>query len=121
MERSLVAQEQRIGVFEGWGFIVSSRVPQKLPMQGADRRGVRRYMDTGAYYCSDFGSERFLGDFWFRRAISSEAQAGLFTLPSRMMSLALTFFPYSFSLALPSERRVEPSRETPANNPLLRE
>src|SRR5579863_10399198 len=72
-------------------------------------------------YLSDFGSERFLGDFSFNREISSEAQAGAFTFPSRMMSLALTCLPYNFSLALPSERNVEPSSETPANNPLLRE
>src|SRR5262245_49219915 len=38
-----------------------------------------------------------------------------------MISFALTFLPYNFSLALPSERKVEPSREIPANRPLFRE
>ena len=43
------------------------------------------------------------------------------TLPPRIISFAVNLRPYNFSLALPSERSVEPSRETPANNPLLRE
>src|SRR5580692_4085816 len=119
MERSLLAQGQRVRVAE-FELIVARRAVQngdgsRTCPHRSDPRQLR------ASYLSDFGSERFLGDFSFNREISSEAQAGALTFPSRMMSRALTGFPYNFSLALPSERSVEPSREIPANNPLLRE
>src|SRR5580692_8831205 len=113
MERSLLGHGQRVRV-EEFEFIcirgcarrgrVKNPSPQSNPHQ------------LHANYFRDFGSERFLGDFSFNREISSAAQAGAFTFPSRMMSLALTFFPYSFSFALPSERSVEPSSDIPANN-----
>ena len=69
-------------------------------------------------YSSDLGSERFLGLFLSKSATSSRALGGAFTLPSRMISFAVSFCPYSFSLALPSERSVEPSSEIPANSSL---
>src|SRR5580692_5239318 len=116
MERSLLAQGQRVRVV-GFGFIVIRRA--ELDGGRVKDQSPRSFLPT--VYCSDFGSERFFGDFLSRSATSSAAHAGLFTFPSRMMSLALTCFPYSFSFALPSERRVEPSSEIPANNPLLRE
>src|SRR4029077_4612101 len=72
-------------------------------------------------YFNDFGSDLLWGDFEFNSDISSAAAAGAFTLPSRMISRAVSFLPYSFSLALPSERIVEPASETPANSTLLRE
>ena len=42
-------------------------------------------------YCSDLGSDLFFGVFLSSRAISSLAEGGAFTLPPRMMSLALSF------------------------------
>jgi len=51
-----------------------------------------------------------LGLFLSKSATSSLALGGAFTLPSRTISFAVSFCPYSFSLALPSERSVEPSR-----------
>src|SRR5579864_3489451 len=113
MARSFCAQGQRIRVAV-FGVIVGSS-------SCAQSRTVRNPSPCEHLYCSDFGSERFLGDFLSSSDTSSAAQAGFFTFPPRMMSLALNFCPYNFSLALPSERRVEPSSETPANNPLLRE
>src|SRR5579863_3795975 len=116
MERSLLGHGQRVRVAE-FELIVVRRAVQN----GDGSRTHPHRSDLRASYFSDFGSERFLGDFSFNREISSEAQAGALTFPSRMMSRALTGFPYNFSLALPSERSVEPSRDIPANNPLLRE
>src|SRR5207302_7792924 len=72
-------------------------------------------------YFSDFGSDLFVGDLESSSETSSCALAGIPTFPPRMISLAVSFLPYNFSLALPSDRRVEPSSETPANSPLLRE
>jgi hypothetical protein len=46
-----------------------------------------------ADYSNDFGSDRFLGDFLSSSAVSSVAQAGTLTLPSRMISFALSFRP----------------------------
>src|SRR5579863_5514910 len=107
MERSLLGQVQRIGVAD-FEFIVGSRAA----LDGTGHRPVPTLAcvflnSTG--YCSDFGSERFLGLFLSRSATSSAAQAGLFTFPPRMISFALSLLPYNFSFALPSERRVEPS------------
>ncbi len=70
-------------------------------------------------HSSDFGSDLSFGDFWFSSDTSSRAQAGTATLRSTIISFALNFFPYNFSLALPSERRVDPSNDIPANNPLF--
>src|SRR6266849_7149222 len=72
-------------------------------------------------YCSDLGSDLFFGVFLFSKAIRSCAAGGAFTLLPRIMSFALSCCLYSFSLALPSERSVEPSSEMPANSPLDRE
>src|SRR6266446_11004345 len=87
-----------------------------LPVLRSELLGFREIC-----YWSDFGSDLFLGDFASSRETSSCAQAGMPTFPSRIICLALNFLPYRFSLAPPSERRVEPSSETPANSPLLRE
>ena len=46
---------------------------------------------TSTGYCSDLGSDLFFGVFLFNRAISSPAEGGAFTLPPRIMSLALSF------------------------------
>src|SRR6266852_2184330 len=107
MESWLRAQAQR------------TRVEDLLVMRTAELRSAgtgHRPVPTqdpsrqGHCYCSDLGSERFFGVFLFKSATSSCALGGFFTLFSRMISLAL-----------PSERKVEPSSETPANNPLERE
>ena len=42
-------------------------------------------------YWSDLGSDLFFGVFLFSRAISSLAEGGDFTLPPRIISLALSF------------------------------
>jgi hypothetical protein len=52
---------------------------------------------------------------------SSFADAGAWIALLMTMSLALTPCPYSLPLPSPSGRSVEPSRETPANNPRERE
>jgi len=54
-------------------------------------------------------------------ATNNAADAGIPALPSRRICLALNFRPYSFSVALPSGRNVEPSSEIPANSPRDRE
>ena len=80
----------------------------------------RRAQRSG--YCSDFGLRPVHWETSYPAATPiARAHAGIPTLPPRIISFAVSFRPYSFSLALPSERSVEPSRETPANNPLLRE
>src|SRR6516225_12458460 len=85
--------------------------------EGHSRQQVGRILS----YSSDFLSDLFTGDLLLSKETSSCAQPGTPTLPSRITSFALSFLPYIFSIALPSERRVEPSRETPAKRPLLRE
>jgi hypothetical protein len=73
------------------------------------------------YSFRDAGSDSFFGDFLSHKETSSRPEAGTPTLPSRTISLAVRFRPYSFLLALPSDRSVEPSSEMPANNPRERE
>src|SRR5215475_14242959 len=73
------------------------------------------------YSFNETGSDSFFGEFLFKRAINSLPAAGTPTLPSRTISFALRLRPYSFLLALPSERSVEPSNEMPANKPRVRE
>src|SRR5579862_2657738 len=63
----------------------------------------------------------FRGDFLLRTASNCAADAGARTARWSTMSLAGSFFRYSFSLASLSGRSVEPSSETPANNPRDRE
>lgn len=72
-------------------------------------------------YCSDFGSERFLGEAFASSPSRMAAAAGLPTFPSRKISFAVNFFPYTFSFAPLSGRRVDPSNEIPANSPRERE
>ncbi len=58
------------------------------------RRFARNYGTTNArFYSSDFGSDLFIGDLVLSRESSSCAQAGTPTLPSRMISFALSFLP----------------------------
>ena len=58
------------------------------------RRFARNYGRTNArFYSSDFGSDLFIGDLVLSRESNSCAQAGTPTLPSRMISFALTFLP----------------------------
>ena len=58
------------------------------------RRFARNYGTTNArFYSSDFGSDLFIGDFVLSRESSSCEQAGTPTLPSRMISFALSFLP----------------------------
>src|SRR5262249_3289621 len=73
------------------------------------------------YSFNETGSDSFFGEFLFNRATNSVPAAGTPTLPWRTISFALRLRPYSFLLALPSERSVEPSNETPANKPRVRE
>src|SRR5262245_54682263 len=73
------------------------------------------------YSFNETGSDSFFGEFLLKREINSPPAAGTPTLPSRTISLALRLRPYSFLLALPSERSVEPSNEMPANKPRVRE
>src|SRR5208283_3378564 len=57
-------------------------------------------------YSSDVGSDKFFGDLLFSSDTNSFAHAGTATLCSTIISFAVNFCPYSFSLALPSERKV---------------
>src|ERR1700722_6052337 len=66
-------------------------------------------------YLSELGSERFLGDFLCSSETSFCPEGGTGTAPLRIISSAVSFFPYSFSFASLSGRRVEPSSEIPAN------
>src|SRR5258708_10519565 len=75
----------------------------------------------GDYSFSDTGSDSFFGDFLSNKETSSRPEAGMPTLPSRTISLAVGLRPYSFLFALPSDRSVEPSSEIPANKPRERE
>src|SRR6516225_3974646 len=50
-----------------------------------------------------------------------EALGGALTVPCRTISFASIFLPYRSLFASLSGRRVDPSRETPANAPLARE
>jgi hypothetical protein len=74
-----------------------------------------------SYSFNETGSESFFEEFLFKREINSLPAAGTPTLPSRTISFAVRLRPYSFLLALPSERSVEPSSATPANKPRVRE
>src|ERR1700674_3695197 len=82
-----------------------------VPKQG---RGNHR---RARNYFSDSGSERFLGDFLLSRETSFCPDGGTGTAPLRMISVAVNFFPYSFSLASLSGLKDEPSSEMPANRP----
>ena len=62
-----------------------------------------------------------MGDFFSSKETSFWPDGGTGTAPLRMISVAVNFFPYSFSLASLSGRKVEPSSETPANKPRARE
>src|ERR1700741_5688742 len=73
------------------------------------------------YYFNDTGSDSFLGETLFSIPIPSCPDAGTPTLPSRTISFALSSLPYILRFALPSDRSVEPSRDTPANSPRDRE
>src|SRR5262249_2960478 len=94
----------------------------RLPMRFRAKLAVTRpepiVTTVSRIYSSDFLSDLFTGDLLLSKKTSSFAQPGTPPLPSRITSFALSFLPYSFSFALPSERRVEPSRETPAKRPL---
>ena len=56
-----------------------------------------------------------------RVSSSVDALGGAFTAPSSTISFASIFLPYRFLFASLSGRRVDPSRETPANAPRARE
>src|SRR5882762_2796226 len=73
------------------------------------------------YSFRDTGSDSFFGDFLSSKKTSSRPEAGTPTLPSRTLSFAVRFRPYSFLFALPSDRSVEPSSEMPAKSPRERE
>src|SRR5690242_7720436 len=62
-----------------------------------------------------------LGEYFARVRSSSRASAGLLTVPSMRISLAVTLCPYSFSLAPLSCFSTAPLNETPANRPRERE
>src|SRR6202045_4800251 len=81
---------------------------------------ARRGFDTQDRM-SSYLPDLFRGDFVFRVERSNFAEAGGWIVLLLTMSLALTPCPYSLPLPSPSGRRVEPSRETPANNPRERE
>src|SRR5579872_99536 len=120
MDCSPVAQAQRIGLL--WIGFLFIRRNRALCETTLSQRAQRRVQNPERnHYSRDFGSDLFTGDFLSSRETSCCADAGTPTFPPRMISLAVSFLLYSFSFALPSERNVEPSRETPANNPLLRE
>ena len=74
-------------------------------------------------HCTDesYLPDLFLGDFLLRVETSNLADAGAWILLLITMSCALTPLPYSLRLPSLSGRRVEPSREIPANNPRERE
>src|SRR6266849_6246052 len=55
----------------------------------------------------DTGSDSFLGDCLSNNEINWRPEAGMPTLPWRAISFALMSRPYSFLLALPSDRTVE--------------
>ena len=80
------------------------------------------YKERGwAYSFSETGSDSFFGEVLSNNDTHSLPAAGTPTFPSRTISLALRLRPYSLRLALPSDRSVEPSSETPANKPRARE
>src|ERR1700682_4379575 len=66
-------------------------------------------------------SDLFLGDFLLRVETSNFAEAGAWIELLITISFALMPFPYSLALPSLSGRRVEPSREIPANSPRERE
>src|ERR1700687_5581233 len=82
----------------------------------ASRHGRSNHWRARNYF-SDSGSELFLGDFFSSRETSFRPDGGIGTAPRRMISVAVNFFPYSFSLASLSGRKVEPSSEMPAKSP----
>src|ERR1700722_3590892 len=86
----------------------------------APRRGRGNHGRARNYF-SEFGSERFLGDFFSRMETSFRPEGGTGAAPFRIISVAVNFFPYSLSLASLSGRNVEPSSEIPANSPRDRE
>ncbi len=58
---------------------------------GMDRRFQKA--PTRCIYCSDLGSDRFLGEAFASSASNSRAAAGVATFPSRRISLAVSFRP----------------------------
>src|SRR5437868_3711364 len=90
--------------------------PQRTSSDAAVLLGV-----MPQFYCNDFGSDRFLGEYLVNSASISCAVAGAATLPCRRISFTETSRPYNFRFARLSGRKVEPSRETPANSPRERE
>src|SRR6266704_4510398 len=60
--------------------------------RNASPRGSKR-VAARLPYCSDFGSERFFGVFLFSNEINSCAAGGALTFLSRIISLALSFWP----------------------------
>src|SRR5207249_12287410 len=69
------------------------------------------------YSLSELGSDRFFGDFLFRKAIISWPEGGRATAPLRTICLVVRLPLLSFLFAPLSWRSVEPSKETPANKP----
>src|SRR5580704_3635350 len=85
-------------------------------------RGHKRTarVDKSKIYRNERGLESFLGDCFSSAAMSVRAAGGTPTAPLRTISVAPIFLPYTSSLALLSGRSVDPSSDTPANNPRVR-
>ena len=79
------------------------------------------YLLTAAATFNDFGSDLFLGEAFCSVDTKSCPAAGVLTAWSRKICRAVTSLPYIFELALPSERTVDPSKDTPAKSPRERE
>ena len=79
------------------------------------------YLLTAAASFNDLGSDLFVGEAFCNADTSSCPAAGVLTARSRKICRAVTSLPYIFELALPSERTVDPSKDTPAKSPRERE
>ena len=90
----------------------------KAPSPLGRKRLLRWPLDR---YFNELGSDKFLGLFLFKYTTIFCADGGTGTAPLKMISSAVTFLPYTLSLALLSGRTVEPASEIPANNPRARE
>src|SRR5215467_1713982 len=110
--------ESKDGQEEGWHL---SRLFDCILLQVNCLTGGRNNGEQQCQSLRDFGSERFFGDFWFSSETNGRPAVGTATLPPRMMFLALTSRPYRCRLAEGLGRSVEPSSDTPANNPRARE
>src|SRR5438477_4185855 len=73
------------------------------------------------YSLRELGSDRFFGDFLFRKAIISCPEGGTAAAPLRTICSAVRLSLQSFSFAPLSWRSVDPSSEIPANKPRERE